>query len=90
MQTLHHEDTKAIAGGAVFGPASINGKDSFIVMLKESETFYYYHFNSGTGYHFDDRGKVVSTQGPVPAGDYRTFMNQSGYRSYFLSSDFFD
>lgn len=90
MKTIQPELTRQIAGGAVFGPATINGHRSFITMLDDNKQFYYYHFDTQSGYVFKEDGSIFGHQGKVANNQYRTFINQNGYRCFFLNEDFFD
>ncbi len=90
MKVIDQNETRQIGGGVVFGPSWINGYSSYIVMLKDDEDFYYYDFNKQTGYFFKNNGSIFGSDGPVAQDDYRTFINQTGYRSFFIDVEFFE
>lgn len=90
MKVLSKQQLTAVSGGVVFGPGWINGQSSYIVMLKPDEEYYYYNFNYQNGIFFKQDGQAIGPDGPVDPDSYRTFINQSGYRCYFVPDTFFD
>lgn len=90
MRVLNALDVSKICGGVIFGPATINGHQSFIAMLDDAEQFYYYRFDLQSGFVFKEDGNIFGQNGKIPSNEYRTFVNQQGYRCFFLNETFFN